>query len=296
MEKQKVVVPKGIRYISEWREFNIPDFPCIFNKQLTGCGFTEHCITNPENIILCSPRKILLENKEEQHPEVLYVRNEFEKSLNIDKDLTLSTPKGYTEENDEQDEQNTKDQINNLKEQIRLYTLSRGSKNLPIKILVTYDSFRYVREALESISLMPDFRVVVDEWQSIFTDSTFKSSTEIEFLDHLKGIKKLCYVSATPMIDKYLEMMEEFKDLPYYELDWGEEDPGRIIKPNLIVNSCRSIIKEAEKVINSYRNESEHVHASFIDESGKIVEIESKEAVIYVNSVRNICDIIKKTG
>ena len=231
MEKQKVVVPKGIRYISEWREFNIPDFPCIFNKQLTGCGFTEHCITNPENIILCSPRKILLENKEEQHPEVLYVRNEFEKSLNIDKDLTLSTPKGYTEENDEQDEQNTKDQINNLKEQIRLYTLSRGSKNLPIKILVTYDSFRYVREALESISLMPDFRVVVDEWQSIFTDSTFKSSTEIEFLDHLKGIKKLCYVSATPMIDKYLEMMEEFKDLPYYELDWGEEDPGRIIKP-----------------------------------------------------------------
>jgi len=296
MEKQKVVVPKGIRYISEWKEFNIPDFPCIFNKQLTGCGFTEYCITNPENIILCSPRKILLENKEEQHPEVLYVRNEFEKSLNIDKDLTLTTPKGYTEEEAEQDEQNIRDQINGLKEQIRLYTLSRESSNLPVKILVTYDSFRYVREALESISLMQNFRVVVDEWQSIFTDSTFKSSTEIEFLDHLKGLDKLCYVSATPMIDKYLEMMDEFKDLPYYELDWGEEDPGRIIKPNLIVNSCRSITKEAEKVINSYRNESEHVYASFIDESGKIVEIESKEAVIYVNSVRNICDIIKKTG
>jgi len=296
MEKQKVVVPKGIRYISEWKEFNIPDFPCIFNKQLTGCGFTEYCITNPENIILCSPRKILLENKEEQHPEVLYVRNELEKSLNIDKDLTLSNPKGNAEEDSDQDENNFKDQIESLEEQIKSYTLSRESKNLSVKILVTYDSFRYVREALESLSLMSKFRVVVDEWQSIFTDATFKSSTEIEFLDHLRGIDRLCYVSATPMIDKYLEMMEEFKDLPYYELDWGEEDPSRIIKPNLIVNSCRSITKEAEKVINSYRNEPDHVHASFIDESGKIVEIESKEAVIYVNSVRNICDIIKKTG
>ena len=296
MEKQKVVVPKGIRYISEWKGFNIPDFPCIFNKQLTGCGFTEYCITNDENLILCSPRKILLENKEEQHPEVLYVRNEFEKSLNIDKDLTLSTPKGYAEDEDVQDAQSIKDQIDSLKEQIKSYTLSMETKNLPVKILVTYDSFRYVRESLESLFLMPCFRVVVDEWQSIFTDSTFKSSTEIEFLDHLRGLSKLCYVSATPMIDKYLEMMDEFKDLPYYELDWGEEEPGRIIKPNLIVNSCRSITKEAEKVINSYRNESEHVHASFIDESGKIIEIESKEAVIYVNSVRNICDIIKKTG
>ena len=131
MEKQKITVPKGIRYISEWREFNVPDFPCIFNKQLTGCGFTEYCIVNEENVILCSPRKILLENKEEQHPEVLYVKNEFEKSLGIDKDLTLSTPKGYTEEETVEDESVVKNQVDSLREQIKSYTISRLSKNAP---------------------------------------------------------------------------------------------------------------------------------------------------------------------
>ena len=37
--------------------------------------------------------------------------------------------------------------------------------------------------------------------------------------------KNLCFVSATPMIDEYLDMLDEFKDLPYYELDWETLDP-----------------------------------------------------------------------
>ena len=90
MIKNRVIVPRGIRYLSEWSGFSLPDHPSIINKKLTGCGFTEYCITNNENVVLCSPRKILLENKEEQHPtSVLYVKNELEKSLNVDKDLTV---------------------------------------------------------------------------------------------------------------------------------------------------------------------------------------------------------------
>ena len=67
MERKIIEVPENIRYISEWPGFNLPDHPCIINKKITGCGFTEYCITNNQNLILCSPRKILLENKEE-HP------------------------------------------------------------------------------------------------------------------------------------------------------------------------------------------------------------------------------------
>ena len=61
------------------------------------------------------------------------------------------------------------------------------------------------------------FYVVVDEFQSILVDAKFKSSTEIEFLQHLNGLQKISFVSATPMMDKYLDMLDEFKDLPFYE-------------------------------------------------------------------------------
>ena len=64
MNKTIINVPKGIRYISEWKEFELPDHPCIINKQITGCGFTEWAITCPQHTIIVSPRKILLENKD----------------------------------------------------------------------------------------------------------------------------------------------------------------------------------------------------------------------------------------
>ena len=63
MNKTILDVPAGIRYMSEWEGFELPDFPVIINKQITGCGFTEWCIRNRLNSIICSPRKILLENK-----------------------------------------------------------------------------------------------------------------------------------------------------------------------------------------------------------------------------------------
>ena len=91
MQKEKIKVPSGIRYISEWNEFNFSKFPskCIINKQLPGCGFTEYCIRSNENIILCSPRKMLLKNKKDQHEfDVYLVVNEMDKESNIDKDLS----------------------------------------------------------------------------------------------------------------------------------------------------------------------------------------------------------------
>ena len=140
--------------------------------------------------------------------------------------------------------------------------------------------------------MIEDFYIVVDEFQSIFVDSKFKSSTEIEFLQHLQGINRVSFVSATPMIDKYLEMLDEFKDLPYYELDWETEDPSRVLKPKLSIHSCsRSIMPSANLVVQSYlKGEFE---STIIDIEGEKREVISKEVVIYVNSVKNICDIIR---
>ena len=302
MEKQTIVVPKGIRYLSEWKEFTLPEHPCIINKQITGCGFTELCIGNNENVILCSPRKILLENKEAKHPEVLYVRNEFENPIAVDKDLGKKSQSTKETEDEEPKEKGSKKVItkedrikyyNNLKKQVFDYYIKCFNEGVACKILVTYDSFRIVKEALgDSIK---QFYVVIDEMQAVFCDAKFKGDTELDFAFQVQGLEKVCYVSATPMIDKYLEMLDEFKDLPYYELDWKTEDRHRVSRPELEVFGCSSIVSEAERIINEYRS-GKFVSTVYLNDDGRLITVESREAVFFVNSVKNICDIIKRTS
>lgn len=299
MNKTIINVPPGIRYISEWEGFNLPNYPHIMDKQITGCGFTEWCITGPWNSILVSPRLILLENKEEQHPgEVFYARNDLDTVLNVDRDLTKalsSIKKSEEEQNKLIEEYDVEKKKAELRNQIRNYYQRCLVEERPCKILVTYDSYRIVYEALLSFgeNCFESFYTIVDEFQSIFTDSKFKSSTEIEFLSYLQKVQKLCFVSATPMIDEYLEMLDEFKNLPFFELDWGALEPERIIKPQLSVHPCKRITDMAASIIQTYKD-GNFERTVVRDEYGNLQEIESRELVIYVNSVKNICDIIRK--
>ena len=296
MDKITLNVPANIRFMSQWKEFSIPDIPHIMNKQIPGCGFTEYCITNEEDVILCSPRKILLQNKYEQHKEDAYlVVNTYDQDPSTDKDLTQVgkrvSPKAWEVVEDPKEKEQF---FKKLTYEISDYIDRRRQDGKPVKILVTYDSFKLVKDIVKFQFDIKDFRVVVDEFQSIFTDSKFKSDTELGFMDRLRDLNKVCYVSATPMIDKYLEMLYEFKDLPYYVLDWGALDPGRVIKPYITVRGLRSVYMEAGPIIKKYLDgEFEHRHV--IDPStNKSRKLESKEAVFYVNSVNNITSIIKQ--
>ena len=295
MNKSKVIVPAGIRFMSEWKDFVIPDYPCIVDKKIPGCGFTEYCLTNSENVILCSPRKLLLRNKEKQHPgEVLYVNNSLDQDETTDKDLEkFNRSSGIvpTKLTDITPETTQKEIIESLKNLINTYSLNRSISGFPVKIIVTYDSFRIVKETLGD--RMKDFRVVIDEFQSIFTDSRFKSDTELSFMNHLQDLRKVCYVSATPMIDGYLEQLDEFKNLPYIELDWESEDPCRVLKPDLKVRTCKSVNEPAYKIIKEYLD-GNFESVSYRDEQGIIKIVESKEVVFFVNSVINIIGIINK--
>lgn len=296
MNKTILDVPAGIRYMSEWEGFELPDFPVIINKQITGCGFTEWCIRNRLNSIICSPRKILLENKEGQHPgEVLYVRNDLDSVVNVDKDLNKDDKDSAFNDNSlsESEKEEIKKHIDKMKSDVQEYYRNCLFSGKPCKILVTYDSFRHVKDALGNN--IKTFNVIVDEFQSIFTDSRFKSDTEMEFLNYIRDIQNLCFVSATPMMDDYLEMLPDFKDLPYIEMRWDTLDPLRIIKPELSVKSCKSIIPIATGIIQTYLDGNFQKY-TYLDDSGNIQEIESRELVVYVNSVKNICDIIKRCG
>ena len=307
MEKQKLEVPSGIRYISEWEDYRIHSFPHILNKQIPGCGYTEYCIRNSDDTILCSPRKILLQNKYEQHPDTTFlVVNTYESEVGTDKDLTkyprVRRTFGYRKPNLEKIKREAKQKEDFFKEltyKISLYIKGCRQNNKPVKILVTYDSFRIVKDIIRHQDSLEKFQIVVDEFQSIFTDSKFKSDTEMQFVDNLQGIQRVCYVSATPMIEKYLDMLDDFKNLPYYELDWEAKDPCRVSKPKIITRNLKSVYMEAGPIIKDYLDgkfEYRYVRDPESDNEKDVKKIESREAVFYVNSVNNITSIIKRAG
>ena len=291
------IVPRGIRFISElgtnFRFYKLP-VKCIINKQLPGCGFTEYCLRGPENVILCSPRKMLLENKKDQHGRDVYlVINELEKELTVDKDLS-KVDKSQVFIDTLKEVVHGKDTVyNRLMNEIKDYLNERkylGDK--PCKILVTYDSYRIVKDILESLGIFQSFYTVIDEFQTILHDSKFKSNTELDFLYHLHQSHSALFVSATPMLEEYLNMLDEFDGLPYINMDWGSEDPSRILKPALKVLSMMSVGTKLPEIIQSYKEGNFESAIRMIN--GYPTKIVSDEAVFYVNSVNHITSIIKK--
>ena len=266
MKKIKQVVPSGrdIKYISEWSEYKIPQGHVIVDKGVTGCGYTEYTLTNNLPTVLCSPRKLLLENKSEQHQgdiNILYLKNEI------------------TDIND----------INKLKNKIRNHIFLCDEENLPIKFLVTYDSSHYIIDILKELNLLQEFYFIIDEFQSIFLDSFFKSEIEFDFVEYLQDCPNVLYLSATPMLDKYLEKVDEFKDLPFYQIDWSKTG----VVENIIIQRkfSTALTTDCIKIVNQYL---EGKYPSTFTSENKIVF--SKEAVFYFNSISDIIRVINKTG
>ena len=115
MKKITIKVPNtAIKYISEWIDYDLPRGHVIVDKGVTGCGYTEYTLTNNLPTVLCSPRKLLLENKSEQHlkdQNILYLKNE----------------------------NKTFEDVSDFKNRIKTFVINcMENLNLPPKILVTY--------------------------------------------------------------------------------------------------------------------------------------------------------------
>lgn len=146
------------------------------------------------------------------------------------------------------------------------------------KILTTYDSLWKVIECIED---MKEWRVVVDEFQCILNDSSFKADTELKFLEQLKKLPYVTFLSATPILDKYLEQIPSFNNIPYYKLEWEDK-----YKVNLHRIKSNNPIGIAQNIVKAYKNGN----YPKLDE-GNV----SKECVIFLNSVTGIVNIIKNT-
>ena len=302
---EPIQVPQGIRYLGNWNEFRFENFPdrCILDKQLPGCGFTQYCLLGDEDVILTSPRIMLINNKADQiGKDVFLVVNEMDKDPGVDKDLNKQTRNLFKNKSEEELEKEKKlireknsIAYEKIKKEFTHYLYETVClQNKPIKVLVTYDSYHIIQDLFREFNeqRFNDSYTIVDEFQSILHDSRFKSTTEMQFLETLKFTKHVMFASATPMLEEYLNMLDEFDGLPFISLDWYTQDPTRIIKPDLDVYVMRSVGEKACQIVKTYLDGN--FESIVVMRNGIPTEIKSTEAVLYVNSVNHIITIIKK--
>lgn len=264
MNKKIINVPHGTKHLSEWKGMfeEIPmDRHLILNKRICGCGATEAFLRTDKKVILASPRKHLLFNKYSQH-----LKDNFHLFR-------------YTGDNDKY--------LEGLCEGCDLASFLSTMKSYVnlggTKILTTYDSLAKIHGVLPN----PDeWIVVVDEFQVQFYDCHYKAETELQFCEALKGFKSVIYLSATPFLEKYLDMIEPYKNLTMYELSWGEDMTET---PNVeLVKTKKSVLDLCSDIIGKYRNGN-----------GRTINIDgtpfvSCEAVFYINNVSEILKVVKK--
>ena len=288
MNKLEIEVPFEIKYISEWTDFNTDLLKghSIINKTITGCGFTHYCLTNSIPTILCSPRKFLLENKHEQLPNTYLVINEGEKSLDVDGEFKTPQSSINIINNNKHLDKISENYSNilSIQSELRSYIFNCQVSNIAPKILVTYDSLKHVLEVLGA--MISYYSIIVDEFQNIFIDASFKPNTELNFMSTLQDCPNVTYLSATPYIEEYLNELDEFKLLPYYELKWH---PDRLQTIKVDMRKTYHLGMDVDKIIQDYINGN---FPEKVDENGIVHQ--SKEVVFYSNSVKFITSTIKR--
>lgn len=268
MKKTTIKVPLGIKYLSEFKDLynNIPtNGHYILNKKVCGCGATELYLGCDKKCILASPRKNLLYNKYSQHLSDNFHLFRY----NGDKDKYFSNGSISSSE------------TVTYKENLRDYIKKGGTK-----ILTTYDSIKHTHEILIELGEnLEEWEVTVDEFQIMFYDCHFKATTEYEFYKHLQSFPNVVFLSATPFLEEYLDQLDFFKSMTMYELEWPRT---MVEKPKVnMTKTSKNITKLCEGIIDKYRNGKGET--TLVD--GK--EYRSKEAILYINSVKDIVKVIK---
>lgn len=268
-------MPKGCRYMSEdpdllhyLRQFN----KFILNKTVTGCGGTSLFLNSSIDVVIISPRLQALKDKHEQHPDTFLFHSPY-------------TNNGRRAED-----------IKRLMSELNSYIKTHGNTPFivcnPAKILVTLDSCDKVINVLKDNRAIDSFLFVVDEFQCLMGDATFKGTTDMNFLIRLDSeAKNICYLSATPIQDMYLDFVPQFKGLPYIKLEW---DQAVLEEPNVMeiqMKKDESAEKICGRIIRDFRKNG-YFERKIVN--GNIVE--AKTACFYLNEVKSIRSIIEKNG
>lgn len=270
MNKILLDVPLDVKYINQWKEFEtlLPPGQIVLNKVYPGCGMTTYFLESPSPVILAAPRRFLLDNKaaqmEHDGQHFFY----------------------YQPSTKHHDESRKKENSEIFRKLMRYIDgcYVPGDLYVP-KILVTYDSLPIIYEKLKGSGI--DFTLVVDEFHVCFQDYNMKRETLERFFSVTQMMKEVIYLSATPIMENYLDRMETFNRLPYVELIW---DASRVSRPNWQYKQMRTTIEAATQIIQDYKQNGIFDSLTTPDR----IAHNSTEAVFFINDVSNIIQIIKK--
>lgn len=257
--------PDLLTYLGHFNKF-------ILNKTVTGCGGTSLFLNSSIDVVIISPRLQALKDKHEQHPDT----------------FLFHSP--YTNNGKRADD------IKRLMSELNNYISFCGSTPFTnkkyAKVLVTLDSCDKVIDVLKKNAAINKFLFVVDEFQCLMGDATFKGTTDMNFLIRLDcEAKNICYLSATPIPDMYLDFVPQFKGLPYIKLEW---DPDVLEEPNVMEIQMKKD-ESAEKICSSIiRDFKTNGYFERKIVNGQVVY--STEACIFLNEVRSIINIIVKNN
>ena len=271
-----IAMPDGCRYMGEDNTLlgKLPlNGKFILNKTVTGCGGTSLFLNSNIPVVIISPRLHALKDKHEQHPDSFLFHVPYTNKAKRAEEITRL--------------------MSALNTYIGIHRLNPFNPNpVPPKILVTLDSFGKVLDVLKSSGAVNDFLYVVDEFQCLMGDATFKGNTDMNFLIRLDNeVKSICYLSATPIPDIYLDYIPQFNGIPYIKLEW---DPAVLEEPNvreIQMKKDESAEKLCNRIIQDFRAKGYF--------ACKIVngqEVYSREACIFLNEVKSIKSIIQKNG
>lgn len=144
-----------------------------------------------------------------------------------------------------------------------------------IKIMCTYDKLPKLAEYINT----NDCRLLVDEYHNLLKQYLFRQSAINGVLDNFRVFKSFCFMSATP-IETELKPMD-LDGVTEYVADWKEP-----IQLCLLPYQTNKPYQFVANIISKYKQQG------YIEVDGH----KSQEAYFFLNSVKEIANIIKQCG
>lgn len=234
-------------------KLNLEDLPhnCLFNKKITGCGGTTVALFNSENYVIAVPTTELIINKTGSNTAGISTITNFD-----GKEQTVIGLFGNFSYG--------------LKKDLKKYLATEGTK----KIICTYDKINALTKLIEP----SEFRILVDEYQKLLKDYSYRKAAIDGVLNNFRLYKSFCFMSATPINPDFkpsaLEGIEEVEAI------WEDTD---ILK--VVLDQTNHPYQKVANIINGFKSSGYQMSIN----GGNV----TKELFFFLNSVNDIASILQ---
>ena len=234
IHKRVVEIPKGnVRLTDSGVGWNDLPSRTYLNKQTTGCGATYLSITNDIDYVIAVPYIRLIENKLEKHSDII---------IPVYGDIKNQTIDG-------------------------LYKKAKA-KNLPIKLMVTYEGI----PRLFSFDWFnpKDFKLLVDEAHDLCNFGLFRRGAVNYILDNYKLFKDYVFVTATPNKEQFIP--KKLAGIEFMSLNWADAKKTNISVQKVTKNGNDYIVETCRQYLDGEIDGSAHIFYNSVKEIISVVK------------------------